>query len=157
MKQHKFNWVDALVLLVVLALVAGTVVKFLVLDPNKRQQAQVPITFQVEVKGVREATRDAIQVGDGLYDNEGKGQVGTITAIDSAPAETWATFPDGTTRLVPSENRYDLTLTLTANAVQEGQVYKVGAYAINANQSTIYFTKYSIWSGRIISVQEADA
>ncbi len=157
MKQHRFNWVDGLVILVILALVAGTCVKFFLLKPAEVQQATVEIQYTVRIATVRQYSADALRVGDVMYDEEGKGNVGTITDIQVTPAEMFVTFPDGTTDLVPVEDRYDVLLTLKANAIKDEGLYKVGTYSIRANQSSSYFTKYLAFGGRVMSVEEAAA
>ena len=157
MKQHKFNWVDGLVILVILALVAGTCVKFFLLKPAEIQEATVKIQYTVRVATVRQYSVDALQVGDAIYDEEGKGNVGAITDIRVEPAEMFVTYPDGTTELAPVENRYDVFLTVQANAIEDGGLYKVGTYSIRANQSSSYFTKYLTFGGRVMDVEEAAA
>ena len=153
MKQHKFNWVDGVVIAVILLLIAGTVLKFVVLDPNARQKQTVDFTYQVEINGVRQYTVDALQVGDTLFDDAGKAAVGVIESIETEQAQTVGYMPDGTAVLAPVEDRLDVTLTLRAQGVPEKDFYKVGTYEIKVNQTSLYFTKYSIWSGRVVSIE----
>lgn len=152
MKQHKFNWIDGLVLAVVLLLAAGTCLKFLVMDKTAVTREGVSFTYEVRIEGVRQYTIDAITEGDTLYESEGKGVVGVIESISTEPATNTAAYPDGTTKEVPIEDRYDVTVTVSAQGTAEGGRYQVGTYDIGVGRDTSYFTKYSAWSGTIRSI-----
>ena len=95
----------------------------------------------------------ALQVGDTLFDDAGKAAVGVIESIETEQAQTVGYMPDGTAVLAPIEDRLDVTLTLRAQGVPEKDFYKVGTYEIKVNQTSLYFTKYSIWSGRVVSIE----
>lgn len=152
MKKHKFTWIDGLVLVVVLLLIAGTAVKFLAKDTTSVQKEQVDFQYQILIHGVRDITVDALQVGDTVYDNEGKGAVGVISNISVTDAPYTITRSDGTMVQGTMEDRYDVVLTLDAQGEPADQTYKIGTYKIKINQSSTYFTKYSIWAGKIISI-----
>ncbi len=152
MKKHKFNWVDGLVIVVVLLLIAGTAVKFLVKDTTNINKAQEQFQYQLLIHGVRDITVDALQVGDTVYDNEGKGAVGVISNIEVSDAPYVVSRPDGTMVQGTMEDRYDVVLTLDAQGEPTDQTYKIGTYNIKVNQVSTYFTKYSVWSGKIVSI-----
>lgn len=152
MKKHKFTWIDALILIVVLLLVAGTCVKFLANDTTAGTQQTVEFEYKVKISGVRQFTVDALQEGDTIYESEGKGQVGVISGISTAPAETTYTDPTGVIYETTVEGKFDVILTITAQGTPYGNVYKVGTYDIKANKNSEYFTKYSTWSGTIVEI-----
>ncbi len=152
MKKHKPTWVDGLVLAVVLLLIAGTAVKFLYLDGTRLREETTSFQYQLLIHGVRSVTVDALAVGDTVYDNEGKGAVGVISDIRVEDALSSITLPDGTIVEGPMEDRYDVTLTLDAEGQRDGRTYKIGTYTIKVNQSSTYFTKYSIWTAKILSM-----
>lgn len=154
MKKHKFNWVDGLVIVVVLLLAAGTCLKFLVMDTTAVGRETVPFTYQVRISGVRQYTVDAIAVGDSLYEKEGKGYVGVIESVTAEPAMSMAAYPDGTAKDVPVEGRFDVVVTVTAEGTPDRGVYKVGTYGIRVGHSASYFTKYSEWDGTVVSLTE---
>lgn len=152
MKKHKFNWVDGLILAVVLLLIAGTAVKFLVRDTTSVKKEQVDFQYQLLIHGVRDVTVDSLQVGDTVFDNEGKGAVGVISDIAVSEAPTIISRADGTMVQGVMEDRYDVVLTLDAQGEPANRTYKIGTYEIKVNQSSTYFTKYSIWSAKIIAI-----
>lgn len=156
MKKHKLNWVDGLVIAVLLLLVAGTCLKFLVMDTTAVGRETVPFTYQVRISGVRQYTVDALAVGDSLYEKEGKGYVGVIESVTTEPALSMAPYPDGTAKDVPVEGRFDVTVTVSANGTPDRGVYKVGTYGIRVGHASAYFTKYSEWEGTVVSLAETD-
>ena len=157
MKQHRFNWVDGLVILVILGLIAGTFVKFYLLRPVEIQQETVEIEYTIRITGVRQYSVDALQVGDTVYDDDSKTNLGTISAIQTETARKFVSFPDGTTRPVDIQDRFDILLTVRADAVFDGGFYKIKTCAVKPNQTTSFFTKYLAWSGRVLSVGEVEA
>ena len=154
MKKHRFTWIDGLVLGLILLLLAGTAFKFLILDPSARQQAAVPFSIEIKIRGLRQYSVDAIQEGDFLYEDEGKAKVGTITAKRVEPAEDLATFPDGTIESVPVEDRFDVYLTVSSAGTKKDGVYHAGTYRFRQNDNILFYTKYSIWTGRIMAISE---
>lgn len=157
MKKHKFTWIDGLVIAVAVLLIAGTCVKFLLVDKTDVTRQTVPITYQIQIQGVRQFTVDALQVGDTVYEKEGKGAVGVIENVTVEPGHSAAPYPDGTARDVTMEDRYDVTVTISADAVLDGSVYRVGVYGIRVGHEGEYFTKYSIWHGTVSAIFGADS
>lgn len=153
MKKHRFTWIDGLVLGIVLLLIAGTCIKFLVLDPKSSQSEVSTFQYQLEIRGVRQFTVDALHVGDTVYDNAGKAPVGVISDITVAPATSTISYPDGTIAEVQVQDRMDVTLTVTAEGIVKENSYEVGAYDIQVNRGDTYYTKYSIWSATVTAIE----
>ena len=84
----------------------------------------------------------------------GKAKVGVITGIRAEPAEAAASFPDGTIETVPVEDRFDVYLTVSATGVKKDGIYQVGTYRLRQNDSILFYTKYSIWTGQIRDILE---
>lgn len=152
MKKRKFTWIDALVILVAVVLIAGTFLKFFVKDTTSVTRESVPFTYQIKIESIRQCTIDTLQVGDTVYNNDGKGAVGTISAIEIQPSTTLFNAPDGTIRRVEKEERFNVILTLSAEGVPTGGTYKVGTYTLQVNESNLYFTKYSTWNATTYAI-----
>ncbi len=149
MKKHPLTWIDGLVIAVLALLAAGTCVKFLGKDTATAKEATQELTYVLEIQGVRQYTVDALAEGDTVYDSEGKGAVGVISAIEMAPAATTISYPDGTTSEGTLEDRLDVYVTVTAQGCQENGAIRVGTYDIRVNGTNIYYTKYSTWSATV--------
>lgn len=152
MNKHKFTWIDGLIIAVIVVLIAGSFVRFFVKDTTSAAQQTVPFTYQLKLSNVRGYTADSLQVGDTVYDNEGKGAVGVISDIHVEPAAITYTSLNGEILQTQAEDYYDITLTLSADGVAVDNTYKVGTYTLRINQKSIYFTKYSEWIAHIISI-----
>lgn len=152
MKKRKFTWLDGLVILVVLALLAGTGMKFLFKETTAVTDEENRFQYQLEIQGIRQVTVDSLSVGDTLYDNSGKGEVGTIVDVQAVPARTTIAKDDGTLVDGTIEDRYDVVLTVEAEGEKADGYYQIGTYDIKVNNLSTYFTKYSVWSATVISL-----
>lgn len=152
MKKHKFTWIDGLVILVVLVLIIGTCIKFFLKEETAVTTEEKTFQYQLEINGLRQVSVDSIQVGDTLYDNSGKGEVGTIIDVRVTPAEITIVRDNGTVIDGTVENRFDVILTVEAEGNRQEGYYQIGTYDIKVNQYSTYFTKYSIWSANVISL-----
>lgn len=152
MKKHKFTWIDALIIAVVVVLLAGTYVKFFVKDTTSVTAQVEEFTYQLRIEGLRQCSVDSLQVGDKLYDNEGKGYVGEIASIEIFPATTTYIDPDGIISEIPIEDKFDVLLTVAAEGTVRNGVYSMGTYDIQVSRYSTYFTKYSIWSAAVVAV-----
>ncbi len=151
MKKHKPTWVDGLVIALILLLIAGTCLRFLVLDSSVTGE-DVTFSYVLQISGIRQVTVDSLQVGDTVYDDSGKGAVGVISDISVTQATTTYTNDDGTISEAEIEDRYTVYLTVTASGTVTNGSYEIGTYDIQVNSSNTYFTKYSIWSATVWSI-----
>lgn len=152
MKNHKFTWIDGLVIAVVVILLAGSFLKFFVKDSTALNQETIAFEYQLRIAGIRQVSVDSLQVGDSLFDNGSKEYVGVISDIQVKPAETTFHVPDGTIEKATYENRFDVTLTISAEGVPSAEGYRVGTTDLSVNRNATYFTKYSIWNATLLSM-----
>lgn len=156
MKQKKFrlNWVDGLIVLVVIGLVAGTYLKFRGGgNVTSASSGQTPITYQVFIGGARQYTVDAIQAGDSLFDKETDREIGVISEIGVMPCTSLIQDTEGALHWAESENRFDLILTVEAKGTVSKGVYTINRlYTVNVGSFRQFYTKYSAWQGRIWSI-----
>lgn len=157
MKKHKFNWIDGLVLAVVVLLIAGTCVKFLVKESTSKQIETTEFSFALTIQGVRQITVDALREGDLVYDQYSKTEMGTITGIIVTPAQTTISHSDGTLAQGTIDDRYDITLIITTEGTIIGDKYEIGTFHLQVNHSGTYYTKYSIWSAVTTAIYEPAA
>lgn len=152
-KNFRLNWVDLLILVLVIGLAAGTYMKFRVSDTTNVVEPQTPITYQVQITNIRKTTVDALQVDDTLFDDSSKQAVGVIKDIEVTPALTLAVDTEGVYHWTDTDDRYDVILTVQAEGSVSGNVYTVGRiYPLNIGSFRDFFTKYSTWQGRIWAI-----
>lgn len=150
----KISIIDVLVVAVVIVMAAALSVK------GRQTQTSTsvtnePITFQVQVQGVRTYVADAIQVGDLLYDPDYStgGALGVITDIQVTPGTQLADFSDGTLETVPKEDCKDILLTVQGEGlISDGFYYLNRVYIVGVNASRNYYTKYVQFSGTVFDI-----
>jgi len=154
MKKGKFNWVDGLVILLVVLLIAGAVYKF---RGNSVTNSAVPmeqVSYTVGISGVRSGMVDAIREGDTVFDGDSGNAVGTITKVEVSECRTTMAKDDGTVVWVPKEDRYDVVITVEAWATVNGDTCMVNRiYQLNVGSNRSLYTKYASWTGRITGIQ----
>lgn len=153
-KAYHFNWVDALVCLLIAALALGAFYKFAVSDKTGSATATETITYVVQILGGKDSSLSAIREGDALYDSDSGTQIGTITNVESAPAETIIPLPDGTAQWGTIEGKSDVYLTVEATGtVTDSRQYLVNkTYQINVGSLRNFNTKYRSFEGTIWSI-----
>lgn len=155
MKKHKFNWVDGLVILLVVLLIAGAVYKFRGSNNVTSSLAPTrPVTYEVSVSNVRAGMVDAIREEDVLYDGDSGNAVGTIAKVEVSDTRVLMEQEDGTVLWGQREGRYDMVLTIDAQAVVNGDICMVNRiYQLNVGSTRSLYTRYASWTGRITDIQ----
>ena len=105
----------------------------------------------VVVQGIADCV---FREGDALYDSDSGTQIGTITKVEAAPAETIVPLPDGTAEWGTMEGRSDVYLTVEATGtVTDSRQYLVNkTYQINVGSKRNLTTKYRSFEGTIWSI-----
>lgn len=113
-KAYKFNWIDALVCLLLAVLVAGAMYKFSAAEYTSAAHTDT-ITYVVQIPAGKVTTVDCVQPGDVLYDSDSGNAIGTVTEISTEPALKEIPLPDGTCEWGAIDDRYDLYITVQAD------------------------------------------
>jgi|GluameStandDraft_1065615.scaffolds.fasta_scaffold06761_6 hypothetical protein len=154
-KNFRLNWVDLLILVLMVGLVAGTYMKFRVSKTTNVVEPQTPITYQVQITNIRKTTVDALREGDALFDDDSGRNIGTIRSIEATPALTLAVDTEGVYHMTETDDRYDVILTVeTKEGSISGNTYTVARiYTLNIGSFRDFHTKYSTWQGRIWGIE----
>ena len=126
-KSRKFNFVDFLLILLVLALIAGAVYLFTQGSIFKKLGAteQGTLTYTVEIQGVDAEYLNIIKESDVVVDSVTKNTLGTVSAVDYNTKQTVLEYvknedEDGnvtyTGVLSEYPNQYTVLVTITAPA-----------------------------------------
>jgi hypothetical protein len=156
MKKFKFNWIDALVCLIIIAMAAGAVYKFTASGQTGNASAAEPIDYTILLTSARQGSVDAIKVGDTLYDNDSGNAIGTIDSIDVEPAAAIISdSSNGTITMGTVEDKYDLYIHVSASgSIGTGGYYVNGNYQLNVGSSRTLYTKYASFSAKIYSIDK---
>ena len=151
--KRRLNWVDALILVLVLLLVAGTYMKFRVTGPTSVTTPQSPITYQLLITGTQQGLVDSLRVGDTVYDTDSGNAIGTIADLQVSGSQTLYTADDGTAHLAQTMERYDVLLTINAQGSISEQGYFVNKiYQLNIGAIRPFYTAYVSAQGRVVDI-----
>lgn len=113
-KAYKFNWIDALICLLLVVLAAGAMYKFSAAEHTSAANTET-ITYVVQIPAGKVTTVDCVQPGDVLYDSDSGNAIGTVTEVIAEPALKEIPLPDGTCEWGAIDDRYDLYITVQAD------------------------------------------
>lgn len=151
-RKHRLTWFDCLLLLILLALVAGTCLKFFGREYTSLSNEETNFTYRMKLFGATDFVTEALQVGDSVYDGSLNSNVGVIEHIEITPAETEVTRSDGTIAIGTDASRNDVVLTICASGQEIEAGYRLGDYKITDTLSDVFYTKYVLWYGTITSI-----
>lgn len=149
----KVNLVDLIVLLLVVLIVAVMGVRLGVTDRSDTGVDVEKTVYQMEVRGLRSYSIDAVREGDQLYDSKDGVCMGTITGIEVKDTVDAIQGVDGTFEEGPVENRYDLIMTVeTETKNTGGRRYVNGTNEVSVNSSMEMRTKYLKFTGTVVGI-----
>ncbi len=151
----KISVIDVVVLAVVVALAAALYFK-----SNQTHTgtsvAQVDITYQVLVPGVRSYVAQSIQTEDLLFDldRSSGGTLGEIIEIETiTPGTKLSELQDGTLEDVVVEDAVNLLLTIRGTGLlSEGRYLLNRVYDLGVNSSRNYCTRYAQFTGTVSAI-----
>ena len=119
----KINIVDLAVILVVIVAIVGVALTKVKLDNSKilsddsnmliKSSAEMDkLEIELKVKEVRDVTRDAIIVGDDVYQVANDKFLGTVARVESTPAMRDVKGDNGTVYVAEVPDRYDVTIVV---------------------------------------------
>ena len=119
----KINIVDLAVILVVIVAIVGVALTKVKLDNSKilsddsnmliKSSAEMDkLEIELKVKEVRDVTREAIIVGDDVYQVANDKFLGTVARVESTPAMRDVKGDNGTVYVAEVPDRYDVTIVV---------------------------------------------
>jgi len=144
--------IDVVVLVAVIVLAFAVFTKFNVRDNPLTMVNTVPVTYTVKFPLIRGFIPSVIHIGDDLYTDTGA-FAGTITDVFVEDAENAEWIIDGTYVIAKAQERYDVTLTVSAQcSFSNGRYYADRVFELNANAEQRFQTKYMTSIGYIMTI-----
>lgn len=130
----KINIVDLCVVLVIIIGVVGVVFTKSKLDDEKilanqenmliKSSAELDkLEVKLELKEVRDVTRDAIVIGDEVYLTANDKMIGTIVRVECEPSAHHVVADDGTVYMAQIPDRYDVTIVMEVDGKKKDDGY----------------------------------
>lgn len=144
------NAMDFFVIVLVIAIGAGTYYKFGIMDKTSATAATVPIEYTFEVKKVRDYMFNNVKEGDEIFDKTSGNSIGKIVEITSSPAKEVSSFADGTGINAEVQDRYDVVFKIEAAGTITSDGYFVNkTYELVAGSKKKIMTKYFEGEGSV--------
>lgn len=156
--KMKFNIMDVLILLGILA-VAAVLLYVFVLSENTPVDSlsgneTTKVTYVIEISGVDDIYADKISVGETLIDSSKKMNIGTIVAVESQPyVHLGKNLTTGTMELTTVEGKSTIYVTVEADAVLSGISYNIGGYTIYVGEQVNLSLPHFVGVGYCISLE----
>lgn len=155
-KRGRFNAFDALIIVLVLALVFGA---FYIFDPfglfYGGTKENVTLRYTVEFKNVDDDFNDNVSIGDSVYNATSSSVMGKVISVTVKPAFEWV---EGETSMVqkPIAGKSNVFVTIEVECVHE----KGMGYLVNGDQvvvglpMSLRFPNF-VGSGHCIAITES--
>ncbi len=153
-KKFKFNLVDLIVVLIIVAAVAFVGIKFFGGGVGSTQTAQYKISFMCDE--VPSFAAEAIEVGNLVTDDDKNSALGVVEAVNLFPSRTYAQTDSGEFRLAPKEgfNSVEVVSVVTAQEFQHGIMVNASKYGVG-HSLTIRVGKAKIF-GRVSGLERIE-
>ncbi|MCH5213123.1 MAG: DUF4330 domain-containing protein [Oscillospiraceae bacterium] len=156
--KGKFNIIDLLVIILIIAVIAGIVVRY-GSSITRAVKSDEEFEYTVKVESVRQFTIDALQetmdTGSHLTDKKSNLDLGTIIDIKSEDTMIPSQKADGTIVPAPQEGRKTAYVTIRTRGKEADNSYiTADSNELSVGGHTEIFSKYVHTSGLITSVKK---
>ncbi len=149
--------IDVVVILAVAVLCFGVYLKNNVLTATGTEDQTMVFTFEARI--VEDYIREAIQVGDEVFDKDHStgGAIGVITNIEVSEPRAIAELSDGTLEYITSNRGCNLLVTVEGTgAVVDGMYSFNRIYKLGVNAARNFQTKYCTLTGFVQDIYVVD-
>lgn len=159
-KKHKFNIIDALIIIVIAAIIAGAAFLLLRDKPEEVKQDTVTIEYVVEFRKVRDELKDNIAAGDTVIDSVAKYYIGEVVDVESEAA----LFTNGNhlyegkavVGTYPGYSDIRATIVCEATIGGNGRYILSGGYSVSVGSRVDVRTPNYNGTGYCISLRESE-
>ena len=159
----KVSIVDCVVVLIVIAALAGAYFRFFRTDTRAAtSRAQSEFYYTLVVKGIRQPTVDALQKSGGTafkLEEKAVSDMGVMLegaeGLEVRPATDYVTKTDGTVVLSELPERYDVYITFQVQGyISDDGYFTKDSYELNAGSEYVVKNKFVSFTGNIERVWE---
>ncbi len=154
MKTRKFNLLDAVLIVFVLALVVILSLKFMGKDMITATGEYTEAEYVVMVEQLRDFSVDEIKVGAEICLDEEKDIKGVVKAVEKEKSKAQIVKSNGSVVLAEKPDRYDVYITVKSEGIQKTDgFYLFGKHAINVGSTRIFRTGYVMITGVVSEIK----
>lgn len=151
-RKFKFNIVDIIVILIIIAAIALVGMKFSSKDITSAGSVQYRISFFCE--DVPSFAAEIIKEGDSVTDDDKNSALGTIEKVTIGPSRTYAATSDGQMKIAPREgyNSVEVSAIVDAQEFQHGIMVNAAKYGVG-HSLTLRMGKAKVY-GRVSGLEK---
>ena len=154
-KKSRFNIIDLLIIIVIIAAVATVAVRLDLADKIVQATAEDSARVTITVFSIDQAAVGAVSEGDELVWEQENCDFGSIVHKEVANAVKYNTVEDGSYVKTTDPERYDLTLTVDTKGIFTKEGYMLGGKSYLAAGKTVTFHNgKTALTSLVISVNE---
>ena len=155
-RRFRFNFIDALLLIVIIA-VAALLVYIFTSDDGFGTVDTVTIEYQVLISGIRDEFKDLVQIGDKVIDSVGLFEIGEITDVKySQYMYAVNDEVNGVTVMTEYPEHSEMEVHIRAEASVEDGLYYINGYKIAVGTLVSMRTPNFVEQGYCTVITEAD-
>ncbi len=158
-KKHKFNAIDAAIIIVIAAII-GAVVLFFTMKDTPTVSNTVNLEYVIELRTVRSEFSDNFAVGEGVVDSVAKYHLGEVIDVAVEPATyNGNDYSAGALTLSEHPDHSNIKLTVIAPATigGDGRYLLDGGYDISVGTTMHVRLPYYTGTGYCIQLTETEA
>lgn len=154
--KGKFNIIDLLAIILVIAVAVGIVVRFKS-TVTTAVKSDEEFVYTIKVSGVKSYTVEALEKKGKITDKKSEIDLGEITEVVSEPCTTEAERADGKIVKAEQPERYNVTVKIkTRGKEAENSYITADSNELSVGRNTDIYTKYVHTSGKIMSVEKTN-
>ena len=156
-KKKRFNFVDAILLLIILLIVGALLYNYLAPLTTRLFADSYDIEYTLQIRGIRREFSNKIIEGDEVVETDTLNEIGTVTRALYSASKFTGTDSSGRTVTNDYPGMYDVTITVRAKAEMPSGMYEVNGYTITAGKVIPFRVPDSIGEAVCVSVSEVKA
>ena len=154
--KGKFNIIDILVILLIIAVVAGIVVRF-GSSVTTAVKSDEEFEYVVKVESVRQYTVDALNKKGKITDKKSEIDLGEIISVETEPSKFLSEKSNGEMVYASQPDRFTAYITIKTKGKESDNSYiTADSNELSVGRVTEIISKYVHTSGKIMSVSKSE-
>lgn len=154
--KGKFNVIDLLVIILVIAVIGGIFWRF-GSSITTAVRSEEEFVYKIQVEGVKSYTVDALKKGGKVTDKNSNIDLGEILDVTVEPAKKQEECADGRIVNALQPERYTATVTVKTHGKESDNSYiTADSNELSVGRKSDFYTKYVHTTGNIMSVEKVE-
>lgn len=156
-KKHGINFIDIVLIIVVVAIIVAGVYFLSHLTGAKDTGDNVTLTYKIEVSNVDEEISTAPAVGDVVVDQVSKSELGKIIAVEREPMTIELTdYIGGEMKKAEVPGKFKVILTCESPAASTGEKVTINSHRMGVGTGVSFRSKNFSGNGVCVATQITD-